>query len=81
MMNFPSRFHRACAGRSQQTLVRGTSPFCGATGNRSLWIVVRQAAQLRLALGTEGQVLIVRNSTTRGFHDIAIGRHDSAYIE
>lgn len=46
-----------------------------------MWIVVRQAAQLRLALGTEGQRLIVPNSFTRGFRDIAIGLHDSAFVE
>jgi hypothetical protein len=53
-------------GGSQQVLVRGTSSFCGASGNCSMWIVVRQAAQVRLALGTEGQRLIVRKSVTGG---------------
>lgn len=66
---------------SQQILVRGTRSFCGATGNCSMWIVVRQAAQLRLVLGNEGQRLIVRSSSTRGFRDIAIGLHDSAFEE
>jgi hypothetical protein len=66
---------------SQQLLVRATKDFCGATGNCSMWILVRKAGQLQLALGTEGQLLIVRNSSSRGFHDIAIGLHDSAFIE
>jgi hypothetical protein len=66
---------------SQQILVRGTSSFCGATGNCSLWIVVRRAGQLRLALRTEGQLLIVRSSFSRGFHEVTIGVHDSAFVE
>jgi len=66
---------------SQQILVRGTKDFCSPTGNCSLWILVRKAGQFRLALGTEGQVMIVRSSFARGFHDIAIGLHDSAFVE
>lgn len=66
---------------SQQILVRGTGPFCGATGNCSMWILVRKAGQLRLGLRTLGQLLIVRNSFTQGFRDIAVGLHNSAFIE
>jgi hypothetical protein len=65
---------------SEQILVRGTGAFCGGTGNCSMWIFVRHDPELRLALGTEGQVLIVRNSFTQGFHDIAVGLHDSAFM-
>jgi hypothetical protein len=46
-----------------------------------MWILVRETGRLRLALGTEGQLLIVRNSSSRGFHDSAIGLHDSAFID
>lgn len=62
-----------------QILVRETASFCGATGNCSMWIVARHGPELRLALGTEGQVLIVRSSLTQGFHDIAVGLHESAF--
>jgi hypothetical protein len=46
-----------------------------------MWIVVRQRAGLRLALGTEGNILILRSSFTRGFRDIAVGLHDSGFAE
>jgi hypothetical protein len=66
---------------SQQILVRGTGSFCGASGNCSLWIVIRRAGQLRLALRTEGQRLIVRSDLSRGFREVTIGLHDSAFVE
>jgi hypothetical protein len=66
---------------SQQILVRANGSFCGATGNCSMWIFVRKAGRWRLALGTEGQLLMPRSSSRLGFHDIAIGLHDSAFIE
>jgi hypothetical protein len=67
--------------RSDEIVVRGTKEFCGATGNCSIWIFVRKGGQLRLALATEGQVLIVQNSVSRGLHDMTIGLHDSAFVE
>ena len=66
---------------SQQILMRGNGGFCGATGNCSLWILVRKGGQLRLALRTLGQFLIVQKTLARGFHDIAIGQHESAFDE
>jgi hypothetical protein len=65
---------------SQQILVQGTSSFCGATGNCSMWILVRWAGQLRLGLRTLGQLLILRRTSTHGFHNIAIGMHGGAFI-
>jgi len=81
IMNFRVGSVALARNGSKQILVRGTDSFCGATGNCSMWIFVRRAAQLRLALGTEGQLLIVRDSFTQGFRDIAIGLHDSAFVE
>lgn len=62
---------------SQQILVRGTKDFCGATGNCSIWIFVRNA-KLQLALATIGQFLSVENSFTKGLRNIAVGLHESA---
>ena len=46
-----------------------------------MWLFVRKGGQLRLALATEGQLLIVQNSVSRGLHNITIGMHGSAFIE
>ena len=67
--------------RGDEIVVRGTKEFCSPTGNCSMWVFVRKGGQLRLALAAEGQLLIVQNSVSRGFHNIAIGMHGSAFIE
>jgi hypothetical protein len=64
-----------------ETVVRGTKGFCSPTGNCSMWIFTRKGGQLQLALATIGQLLIVQDSVRRGFHNIAIGMHGSAFIE
>jgi hypothetical protein len=67
--------------QSDEIVVRGTKEFCGAPGNCSMWLFVRKGGQLRIALATIGQLLIVQNSVSQGFHNIAIGMHGSAFIE
>ncbi len=66
---------------SDEIVVRGTKEFCGATGNCSMWIFVRKNGQLRLALATIGQLLIVQKSVSWGFHNIAIGMQGGAFME
>ncbi len=66
---------------SQQVLVRGPALFCGASGNCSIWVFVRHRGQLRLVLQAGGGVLIVRKTSSHGFHDVVTGWHMSAFEE
>jgi hypothetical protein len=66
---------------SKQLLVRSPLTFCGATGNCALWVFARQNGVLRLVLDAEGGPFIVSRKSNQGFHDIAIGFHDSAFEE
>jgi hypothetical protein len=64
---------------SEQLVVRGTFPLCGATGNCSVWIFARESERLRLLLRTGGSVFIVSANSSQGFHDIVTGWHVSAF--
>jgi len=64
---------------SQQVLVQGPRFFCGATGNCSYWIFVRRHGQLRLVLAAGGGLIMVRNTSSHGFRDVATSWHLSAY--
>jgi len=66
---------------SQQVLVQGPAMFCGASGNCSLWIFTRHRGKLQLILAGGGSVLIVRKTSSHGFHDLATGWHMSAEEE
>ena len=66
---------------SKQVLVRGPDSFCGTTGNCPIWIFIRQGGQLRLALQSGTNGLIVRKTSSRGFHDLAAGWHWGAFDE
>ena len=64
---------------SQQVLVQGPRFFCGATGNCSYWVFIRQNGQLRLVLAAGGSLIRVRNASRHGFCDVATFWHLSAY--
>ena len=64
---------------SQQVLVQGPRFFCGATGNCSYWIFVHHHGQLRLVLAAGGGLIVVRNTSSHGFRDLATSWHLSAY--
>lgn len=66
---------------SRQVLVQGPSLFCGATGNCSLWIFVRDHRRLRLVLHAGGGILLLRTTSSHGFRDLATGWHMSAFEE
>jgi hypothetical protein len=63
---------------SQQLLVQGPRLFCGANGNCSYWVFIRQRGQLRLILDAAGAFL-VRNTSSHDFRDVATSWHMSAY--
>ena len=63
---------------SEQILVKGPELVCGANGNCLMWIFVRRRGGLQLALRMSGGALIVRDSSTNGFHDVTTGSHLSA---
>jgi hypothetical protein len=64
---------------NKQLLVRGPNPFCGATGNCTTWIFVRRGGEWRPVLREITNRLVVRRSSSQGFHDIATGEHSSAF--
>ena len=57
--------------RGQQLLVRGPNLFCGASGNCPYWVFIRQHGRWRLVLVAGGD-LLVRNSASHGFRDLAV---------
>jgi hypothetical protein len=63
---------------SRQIVVRGPKQFCGATMNCSIWIYVRHKGQLRLALSTGGNILMIKSNTANGFHDVSTYWHMAA---
>jgi hypothetical protein len=68
---------------SQQILVQGPyAAFCGASGNCPMWIFTTSPnGQLRLALEMFGNAVILRTTSSQGFHDFATASHFSAYEE
>lgn len=66
---------------SQQVLVQGPALFCGANYNCSIWIFIRQRGQLHLALEAGGGALILRNTSSHGFRDVATAWHMSGFEE
>jgi hypothetical protein len=66
---------------SKQVVVQGTASFCGASGNCTIWIFAPRNGRLRLVLKTGGGIFIVEKTSHRGFHDVAIGWHNSAEQE
>jgi len=66
---------------SQQVIVRGPTLFCGASGNCSLWLFARRRGKLQPILAAGGGVLIVRKTSSQGFHDLVTGWHMSAFDE
>jgi hypothetical protein len=62
---------------SKQLLVRGPISFCGASGNCSWWVFVRDHGGLRLALRANGDFL-VRQTSSQGFRDVMTSWHMSA---
>jgi hypothetical protein len=67
--------------RSEEILVRGTNYFCGATGNCSMWILVRQGAEFRVVLDGGGNRLTMNRTSSHGLHDVSTGWHYSAFVE
>jgi hypothetical protein len=66
----------------QQVLVQGPyEAFCGASGNCPMWIFVRSNGRMRLALEMFGNAVILRDTSSRGFRDLATASHWSAYEE
>ena len=74
-------FIALAADGNRQILVQGPSLFCGATGNCSLWIFVRDRGSLRLVLDAGGGILILRPTSSHGFRDLATGWHMSGFEE
>lgn len=64
---------------SQQVIVQGPTFFCGAAGNCSYWIFIRHHGKLRLVLAAGGCSIMVRNTSSHGFRDVATGWHLSAF--
>ena len=64
---------------SEQIVAEGPVDFCGAGGQCAIWIFVRQNGQLQLALQATGATFIVRNGSSRGFHDITTATNFSAW--
>jgi hypothetical protein len=64
-----------------QILARGPNPFCGATGNCPIWIFDRQGGQLRPLLEALAAGVIVLETSSKGFHDIAVVQNYSAFDE
>ncbi len=66
--------HLAMDG-SEQIVVQGPRPFCGARFNCSYWIYVRDKGGLRLVLESGGNVFLLKTTSTLGFYDVAFGWH------
>jgi hypothetical protein len=64
-----------------QLLVQSPVMFCGAPGNCSYWVFLREQGKLRLVLSAGGNDFILKNSLSGGFHDVAFGWHMSAFEE
>ena len=52
---------------------------CGATGNCSLWIFQKTAHGYKLLLDGFGQTFTIQRASTKGFRDIVVAEHDSAF--
>lgn len=66
-------------GSGQLILVRGAEQFCGATGNCSFWLFIRQGGNDRLILSGEGQGLFEGKRFHHGLPDLVVTLHDSAF--
>ncbi len=66
---------------SEQIVMKGTKDFCGATGNCTIWIFVRENSVLRVALKSIGNRLTVLKTSSRGLRDVVIGQHYSGFVE
>jgi hypothetical protein len=64
----------------KQLLVRanGESGLCGATGNCSIWLFVREREHLRLVLSGEGVWIVVGKIRANGMPDLALRSHLSS---
>ncbi len=71
-------FIQLAEGGGQQVLVQGPSLFCGASGNCRFLVFTRQSERLRLVLDAAGD-LMLRKSSSPGFHDVVMSWHMSAY--
>ncbi len=64
----------------QQIVVRGMLPYlCSPTGNRQLWIFMRQSGKVRRTLDDEVNGLIVGRNCYAGFTDVLVSFHNSAF--
>ncbi len=52
-------------------LVQDPTRSCGATGNCSLYVFVKQQGRWRLALTAGGSMLIIEKGLRHGLHDLA----------
>lgn len=75
-----SRRHELNGDRRAEYFVRGTGPFCGASGNCREWVFTRTAdGHFRLLLDVAGKALVPRRSSTNGWLDLSQDGHFSAY--
>jgi len=59
---------------SEQVLVRAPRAVCG-NGGCPVWLFVSERGKLRAVLASGGGALIVRKTTSRGFHDVTTVWH------
>ena len=62
------------AGRKKALFVQPSesSWFCGATGNCSIWLFVRDSGHLRQVLSDSASWAVIEKTRTRGMHDITM---------
>ena len=77
ILNMDTTDIRLSVVRSKQLLVQAnqSSGFCGATGNCSIWVFVREHGSLRLVLSGFASEVVIEKTVTRGLHDIALRTH------
>lgn len=59
---------------SEQVLVRAPRAVCG-NGGCPIWLFVSERGKLRVVLASGGGALIVRKTTSHGFHDVTTAWH------
>ena len=66
-------------GRSEVIVQAGDSTTCGPTGNCAFWIFRKRGKSYSPILRAEAQTFTVQPSRTRGFLEIVLTRHGSAF--
>lgn len=66
-------------GDREHLILQGSGPWCGATGNCSVWILARANGHLEVVLETIANGLSVSRSLHYGFRDVITTMHGSAF--